>query len=129
MEPEIEQVQLRTFDEKGYVLVKPAAGISYWDILTAVGELLKHDEFVDKNDLWVFREGTLHLALSDLEVIKKFGVNHYPRSAGHKKTAIVVETHFQRALAETYITTGEEHPREIQIFSDFKEAEAWITSE
>ena len=129
MESGVEEVSIEVYHARGYILVKPVAGMDYWDILTAIGKLLKHDEFVNKNDLWLFREGTVNLALSDLEAIKNIGVNHYPNSAEPKKTAIVVETNFQRALAETYIDTGKEHPREIRIFLDFKEAEEWITSE
>lgn len=128
MNSEIDQIQIEVSEEKGYTLVKPPKGINFWDILTAIGKLLPQNGFFDKNDIWVFEDGAVSLTYEDLGVIKEYGVNHYPESAQLKKTAIVVETNFQRALAETYINTGEAHPREIQIFSDFKEAEQWVRS-
>lgn len=129
MDSETDHVQIEVSEKKGYILVKPPRGINFWEILTAIGKLLPQDGFLDKHDIWLFEDGAVSITYEDLGVIKEYGVNHYPKSAESKKTAIVIETNFQRALAETYINTGEEHPREIQIFSDFKEAEQWISSE
>jgi hypothetical protein len=129
MDSETDHVQIEVSEEKGYILVKPPRGINFWEILTAIGKLLPQDGFLDKHDIWVFEDGAVSITYEDLGVIKEYGVNHYPKSAEPKKTAIVIETNFQRALAETYISTGEEHPREIQIFSDFKEAEQWVRFE
>ena len=128
MDSEIDQIQIEVSEDKGYILVKPPKGINFWEILTAIGKLIPQDGFLDKHDIWVFQDGAVSLTYEDLRVIKEYGINHYPKSAGTKKTAIVVETNFQRALADTYINIGEEHPRDIQIFSDLKEAEHWVCS-
>jgi len=129
MDSETDQVQIEVSEEKGYILVKPPKGINFWEILTAIGKLLPQDGFLDKNDIWVFEDGTVSITYEDLRVIKEYGVKHYPKDAEPKKTAIVVETNFQRALAESYIATGENHPREIRVFSVFTDAEDWVTSD
>ena len=113
--------------EKDYIVIKPPEGISFWDIYMALGNLVPTSEFQDKNDIWVFREGPVDIALPDLEKIKKIGNKFCPKNAKGKKTAIIVATGFQRGLAEVYIKIGGEHSRRIRVFSDFKSAEHWIT--
>jgi hypothetical protein len=127
MEPVQDQARIEVATDKGYILVKPPPGIDFWTILTTLGKLIPLEEFTHKNDIWVFQEGAINITLEDLQVIKDFGVNHYPKGNGHRKTAIVVGTHFQRSLVESYIKTGAEHPRDIRIFLDFKEAEEWVS--
>jgi hypothetical protein len=126
MEPAQDQAQIEVATGKGYILVKPPPGIDFWTILTTIGQLIPLEELTYKNDIWVFQEGAITLTLPDLRVIKDFGVNHYPKGDGHRKTAIVVGTHFQSSLAESYIKTGAEHHREIRLFMEFEVAEEWV---
>ena len=120
-------MELNIVDKKDHIVIKPPAGISFWEIITTIGAIIEKSEYRDKNDIWVFREGTFDITYEDLQKIKDFGRKYYPKNAKGKKTAIVVETGTQFGLAESYVSAGGEHPRKIKIFSDFKAAEDWIT--
>ena len=93
-------------NKKNYILVKPPKGINFWDILMIIGKIIPMPEFKDKNDIWLFRDGSLRLNFSDLQKLKDFGRENYPKTAKVKKTAVVVSTGFQRGLADSYISTG-----------------------
>ena len=127
MEDKLEQLGVKIVIEKDYIVIKPPAGINFWDIYIALGKLIPIREFQDKNDIWVFREGAVDIAYPDLNKIKEIGNKFYPKNAKGEKTAIVVATGSQRKLAESYIDLGGEHSRKIRIFSDLKSAEHWIT--
>ena len=108
--------------------MSPPDGINFWEIIVAIRKLIQTKEFLEKNDIWVFRRGPLDITHSDIQKIKDFGTANYPQNGNGKKTAIVVETGFQHGLAESYISVGAEHPRKIRVFQDFSAAEDWITS-
>ena len=118
--------EIEIIPKEHYILVKPPAGMNYWELFTALGKLIQMPEFQDKNDIWLFRVGRASLNFSDLQKLKDFGRENIPENAKGKKTAIVVSSGFQRGIVKSYISDGEEHPREIRVFSDLKEAEDWV---
>jgi len=118
---------LKITDKKDYILVTPPNGINFWEIIMGIGKLIKTQEFLEKSDIWVFHKGAVDITYPDIQKIKDFGTAHYPGNVDGQKTAIVVETGFQRGLAESYISVGEKHPRKIRVFSEFRDAEDWIT--
>ena len=85
--------------KKDYILVEPKEN-NYWEIYEAVGKLLKMPEYPDKNVIWIFREGPLNLVYDDLYKIRDFIKENYPQDATRSKTAMVVASGLQKALAE-----------------------------
>ena len=126
METEFEQLGLKITTREDYILVEPSKGIDLLEVLFGLYKLLSMSEFQDKNDVWVFREGKMNIAYSDLYKIKEYVKNNIPKFSKKKKTAIVVETGMQRSLAEMYAEIEGELPHEIRVFSDFTSAEEWI---
>jgi hypothetical protein len=66
------------------------------------------------------------LTYVDLYRLKNFIEENYPENAIRHKTAIVVESGTQKAMAESFIQITENLPFEIKAFSDLKSAEDWI---
>jgi len=112
--------------QKDYILVKPPAGVNFWDIFMTLGKFIAKPEFQDKNDIWLLRDGSVNLNFSDLQKINDFLRKNIPQFAIGKKSAIVVSTGYQRGLVETFVTVWKEYPRKIKVFSDLKEAEEWV---
>jgi hypothetical protein len=112
--------------KENYILVKPPKGINYNEIIFALSRLLSMPEFLRKNDIWVFREGKMDIAYSDLYKIKEFVEKNFPKGSKKRKTAIVIETGMQKSLAELYAKMEENLPHEIKTFLDFNAAEEWI---
>ena len=113
--------------KENYILVKPPPGVDFWGIYATIGKLVQMPEYQDKNDIWLFREGSMNLTFSEFQTLKEFSRKSIPKSARGKKTAIVVSTGFQSGVAEQFVADGEKYAREIRIFSDFKDAEDWVT--
>ncbi len=112
--------------KKDYILVEPSE-VDYWEIWQGIGEELKLPEFSKKNDIWVFHEGQIKLTYDDLYRLKDFIYENYPENAQRTKTALVVESGIQAALAESFgQIAADELPFEIQVFTDFKSAEQWV---
>ena len=126
METEIEQLGLKIKTREDYILVEPSKGIDLLEVLFGLYKLLSMPEFQDRNDVWVFREGKMNIAYSDLYKIKEYVKNNSPKFSKEKKTAIVVETGMQRSLAELYAEIEGDLSHEIRVFSDFTSAEEWI---
>ena len=126
MNPDPTPSEIEIIPKEDYILVKPPNGMTYMDIFITLGKLISLSEYQEKNDIWVFREGSFSLSFSDLQKLKDFGRANIPENAKGKKTAIVVSTGFQRGLVDSYISDGEEHHREIRVFMDYKEAENWV---
>ena len=112
--------------KENYILVEPSKGVDFLELSLVLTKLLSLPEITDKHDVWVFREGKMAIAYTDLYKIKDYISHNCPPCSKEKKTAIVVETGLQRSLAELYVNMEAELPHEIRIFSDFKSAEEWI---
>ena len=127
METEFEDFELKITTRENYILVEPSKGVDFLEILAGIAKLLSMPEFQDKNDIWVFREGKMDIAYSDLFKIREYVKINIPKYSKEKETAIVVETGMQRSLAELYAKIEEDLPHVIKVFSDFKSAVEWIT--
>ena len=126
MTPELIPPKIEIISKEDYILVKPPRGINYSEILMTLGKLIPMPDFQEKNDIWIFRLGKVCVRFSDLASLKDLSREYYPKISKGRKTALVVSSGFQRGLAETYISTGENHPREIKVFSDLRQAENWV---
>jgi len=126
MESGLSLEDIEIVPKEDYILVKPPAGVNFWDIFMTIGKLLPMPEYQEKNDIWIFRDGGVTLNFSDLQKLKDFSRENIPKKAKGKKTALVVSTGFQRGLAESFATVGEKHPRQLMVFSDLKKAEDWV---
>ena len=127
METEFEELGLKITTRENYILVEPSKGVDFLEILAGISKLLSMPEFKDRNDIWVFREGKMDIAYSDLFKIREYVKINIPKYSKEKKTAIVVETGMQRSLAELYAKIEEDLPHVIKVFTDLKSAEEWIT--
>ena len=126
METEFEELGLKITTRENYILVEPSKGVDFLEILAGISKLLSMPEFKDRNDIWVFREGKMDIAYSDLYKIKEYVKINFPKTHRGRKTAIVVETGMQRSLAELYAKIEGDLRHVIKVFSDFKSAEKWI---
>ena len=126
MNPDPTLSEIEIIPKEDYILVKPPAGVDFWDIYMTIGKLVPLPEYQEKNDIWLFRDGNVSLDYSDLQKLKDFSKENIPQKAKGKKTAIVVSTGFQRGLAESFAAVDEKHPRQMRVFSDLKEAEDWV---
>ena len=111
--------------KKDYILVEPKE-VDYWEIWEGVGKLRNLPEFPEKNNIWVFNEGQIKLNYEDLYKLNDYIKEIYPEKMTRIKTAIVVETGVQSALAILFSQIAENLPLEIKVFTDFQAAEYWI---
>ena len=111
--------------KKDYILVEPNE-VEYWEIWEGIATELKLDKFPEKNDIWVFHEGPVNLKYIDLFKLKDFIEENYPENASRTKTALVVVTGIQKAMAEFFINAAENLPFEIRVFTHLKLAEDWV---
>jgi hypothetical protein len=112
--------------KKDYILVEPSE-VDYWEIWVSIGAELNSPDFPEKNDIWIFHDGPVKLTYVDLYRLKDFIKENYPENANRNKTAIVVESGLQSAMAETFgQIAAEDLPFEVGVFTDFKLAEEWV---
>lgn len=112
--------------KKDYILVEPSE-VDYWEIWEGIGAELNSPDFPEKNDIWIFHDGPVKLTYADLYRLKDFIKENYPENANRYKTAIVVESGLQSAMAETFGQIAAENlPFEVGVFTDFQLAEEWV---
>jgi hypothetical protein len=109
-----------------YILVEPEE-VNFWDIWESIGQVRNLPGFCKKNNIWAFHKGPIKLDYVDLYKLKDFVEEIYAENLSKGKTAIVVETGIQSAMASLFSQIVEELPLEIKIFSDFQDAIDWIT--
>ncbi len=110
----------------GYILVEPNE-VDYWEIWEGIGAEINLPEFPDKNDIWLFNDCPVKLTYVDLYRLRDFIQENYPENAKRTKTAIVVKSGLQSAMAETFgQIAAEDLPFEVGVFTDFKLAEEWV---
>ena len=114
--------------KKDYILVEPKE-VDYWEIWEGVKKLRSLPEFFEKNNIWVFHESQIKLKYHQLYDLKDFIKEMYPENKTKNKTAVVVETDAQSAMAIAFSRIAEKLPLEIKIFTDFQAAEDWIINE
>ena len=110
-----------------YILVEPKE-VDYWEIWEGVGKLRNLPEFSEKNRIWVFNESQIKLKYDDLYKLKDYIKEIYPENMTRRKTALVVKTGPQSAMALLFSQIAENLPLKIKVFTDFQAAESWIIS-
>jgi hypothetical protein len=112
--------------KKDHILVEPS-GVDYWEIWEGIGAEINLPEFPEKNDIWVFHDGPVKLTYVDLYRLKDFIQENYPEKVNRNKTAIVVESGIQKAMAESFgQIAAEDLPFEVKVFADLQLAEEWV---
>ena len=111
--------------KKDYILVEPSE-VDYWEIWEGIGAELKLAEFPEKNDIWLFNDGPVKLTYVDLYKLRDFIQENYPENAKRTKTALVVQSGIQKAIAESFGQIAEDLPFEIRVFTNFQLAEDWV---
>lgn len=112
-----------------YILVEPSQGVNYWDILEGCIIISNMKEFLDKNDIWIFKEGPLMLTINDLYKLHNIIVEHYPKVTRERKTAIVVESGYMSGLVDRFLGVSNKLPFTLKVFNDLVSAENWILEE
>ena len=114
--------------KKDYILVEIQER-AFLEITALLGRLFRTSDYLNKDAIWLFRQGLLQMAYEDLYKIKDFIIEHYPDNAKtDKKVALVAETGFDTAIATEYVKIVKGLPLEFRVFSDFKAAEEWIVN-
>ena len=114
---------------EAYILVEPSQGVNYWDILEGCFKISYMKDFVEKNDIWIFKSGPLRLTIDDLYKLHDIIVEHYPKVIKERKTAIVVESGFMSGLVQTFVGISNKLPFTLKVFKDLVSAENWILEE
>ena len=112
---------------KDCILVESLSGVRTEEILNAIMDVFRLDEFKDKNVIWSFMEGPILLIPSDFEKIERLVRENYPAKISGNKAALVVKSRFMKGLADKFVNDHQNRlPVEIKVFSEFKPAKTWI---
>ena len=115
--------------KKDYILVEIRER-AFLEITALLGHLFKTHDYLNKDAIWLFRQGLLQMNYEDLYKIKDFIIEHYPDNAKRdKRVALVAETGFDAAMATEYVRIVEGLPLDFRVFSDFNAAEEWIVGQ
>ena len=109
-----------------YVLIEPKEGTDFREIQRGVARLFYVEGIPRQNRIWVFREGPENLSYDDLNKLKAVIKENYPESTKVNKTAIVVESGLQTALAESFTKIAADLPQTFKVFSKLSDAENWV---
>jgi hypothetical protein len=112
--------------KKDYILVEPKGGIEFREIQQGLARLYFVKGMPEQNRVWIFREGPENLSVNDLNRLKSMVKDYYPADASIRKTALVVTTDQQAAVAEAFIKMAEDLPQELRVFSNLADAEKWV---
>ena len=112
--------------KKEYILIEPDKGITFREIQKGVARLFYVEGIPEQNRIWVFRDGPQNLSHDDLNKLKAVIKENYPQDARINKTAIVVESEQQTALAESFIKIATDLPQTFKVFSKLSDAEDWV---
>ena len=112
--------------KKDYILVEPKEGITFREIQQGLARLYFVEGMPEQNRIWIFKEGPQNLAKDDLGRLKSMVKDYYPADASIRKTALVVQSERQAAVAESFINIAEDLPQTFKVFTNLADAEAWI---
>ena len=112
--------------KKDYILIEAKEGADYREIQQGLARLYFVEGMPEQNRVWIFREGPKNLSPEDLDRLKRMVTEYYPADASIRKTAIVVTTEQQAALAESFIKIAEDLPQDFRVFSSLADAEKWV---
>ena len=113
--------------KEDYILVEPEER-DYLEIFVSLGKLYTMPEYLNKDVIWIFREGPIKVTYDDLYKLGDFAQKHFPEktSITEKRIAIVVETGLHEAMAKEYAKIVRDRGPEISVFYDVGSAEEWI---
>jgi hypothetical protein len=113
-------------EQKDYIYVKLMGEVISPTLYSIIVSVIQLTNDTKKNGIFDFREASVYIELGDLEDI----VNHikmlYPKNPIHTKTAIVVSTETNRAIATLFKEAAEELPFKIEIFDTLDSAKDWV---
>ena len=112
--------------KKDYILIEPKEGADYREIQQGLARLYFVEGMPEQNRVWIFREDAQNLSSDDLNRLKNMVRDYYPADASIRKTAIVVKSDRQAAVAESFVKITEDLPQEFKVFSNLADAEAWV---
>ena len=112
--------------KKDYILIEPKAGIEFREIQQGLARLYFIEGMPEQNRIWVFSEGPEKLNTDGLSRLKSMVKDYYPADASIVKTALVVTTEQQAAVAESFIEMAKDLPQKFGVFSNLADAEAWV---
>jgi hypothetical protein len=112
--------------KKDYILVEPKEGVDFREIQQGVARLFYVKGIPEQNRIWIFRKGPVNLSDDDLSRLKGIVKEYYPKDARIKKSAIVVETDWQKNLVESFIDIAQDLPQTFRVFSNLADAEDWV---
>ena len=112
--------------KKDYILIEPKAGIGFREIQQGLARLYFIEGMPEQNRIWIFREGPQNLAKEDLSRLKNMVRDYYPADASIRKTALVVQSERQAAVAESFIKIAVDLPQQFKVFTNLAHAEAWV---
>ena len=112
--------------KKDYILIEPKAGIGFREIQQGLARLYFIEGMPEQNRIWIFREGPQNLTQEDLSRLKNMVRDYYPADASIRKTALVVQSEQQAAVAESFIKIAADLPQKFKVFTHLTHAEAWV---
>ena len=112
--------------KKDYILIEPDKGVAYREIQKGVARLFYVEGIPEQNRIWVFRDGPQNLSRDNLNKLKGVIKENYPQDVRINKTAIVVKSKQQTALAESFIKIAVDLPQTFKVFSNLSDAEDWV---
>ncbi len=124
---EIELLMFEITKKTNYLLAEFKTDLTFNEIFNAIILIIKHPDYKNTNDIFVFGNLSSHLAFEDLEEISQMVKKLYPAKATRNKTALVVTSSFGKALAEMWKVMASKLPYEIEIFSELESAVKWVT--
>jgi len=119
-------MSLKFTNYNDYILIESSTGMDYREIMEGIPKLISMPEFINKNDIWVFRSGQIKMSYTDLCTIKNLVEGICPKNSKGNKTAIVAENGLQQSLGTLFSDIGKDLKREIRVFPDLKSAKDWI---
>ena len=112
--------------KKDYILIEPKEKADYREIQQGLARLYFVEDMPEQNRVWIFREDAQFLSPDDLGRLKNMVRDYYPKDASIRKTAIVVKTDQQAAVAQSFVKISEDLPQEFKVFSNLVDAEKWV---
>ena len=113
--------------KKDYIKIEPKE-VDFGEICEGIAEVRNLPELSEKNNIWVLHEDPIKLDYVDLYKLKDFVREICPKNANKRKTAIVVKSGIQSAMAMLFTQIADNFPFEIKVFFNFQDAIDWITN-
>jgi hypothetical protein len=113
--------------KKDYIKIEPKE-VDFGEICEGIAKIRNLPELSEKNNIWVFHEGPIKLDYVDLYKLKDFVREICPKNGNKSKTAIVVNSGIQSAMALLFSQIAENLLFEIKVFFNLQDAIDWITN-